>query len=467
MYRRSKQFDNFYSMPYPQFPKNFLFGTATAAFQIEGSPAADGKGKSIWDVFTHVPGKVRTGENADLACDTYAHPERDIQTMSELGLNAYRFSIAWSRVLPEGRGQVNQKGLDYYRRLVDLLLARNITPFITLFHWDTPQALQDLCGGFAGRDMANYFADYTEVVVNALGDRARNWITLNEPWEHAALGHLLGNHAPGRHNIFTYFRVAHHELLGHGLALERIRAISPDARVGITLSLTPIYPASSNPKDIPAAQVANQFFNDFYLDGIFKGSYPNPLWKQIGIARPKIGADDMKIISQPIDFLGVNYYSREFARAAWYIPFLRAWVDEVQVDDREQVINGRQYTNAGREVYAPAFYEMLMRLKNEYGNPRTYITENGASFTDVVENGQVHDPLRIAFLESYMEAAAQAIRDGVNLHGYFIWSLVDNFEWNSGYSKRFGLVHVDHVTQERIVKDSGRWYAELIRNQAI
>lgn len=454
-------------MPYPQFPKNFLFGTATAAFQIEGSPTADGKGKSIWDVFTHTPGKIRTGENADLACDTYADPERDIKTMSELGLNAYRFSIAWSRVLPEGRGQANQKGLDYYRRLVDLLLARNITPFITLFHWDTPQALQDLCGGFSGRDMAYYFADYADVVVNALGDRAKNWITLNEPWEHAAYGHLLGNHAPGYHNLFKYFRVAHHELLGHGLALERIRSVSPDARVGITLSLTPIYPASSIPKDIAAAKVANQFFNEFYLDGIFKGSYPNPLWKQISVARPKIGADDMKIISVPIDFLGVNYYSREFARAAWYMPFLRAWVDEVQVNDREQIINGRQYTNAGREVYAPAFYETLMRLKNEYGNPLMFITENGASFTDVIENGQVHDPLRIAFLESYMEAAAQAIRDGVNLHGYFIWSLVDNFEWNSGFSKRFGLIHVDHLTQQRIIKDSGHWYAELIQNQAI
>jgi beta-glucosidase len=452
-------------MSYPQFPPNFLFGTATAAFQIEGSPTADGKGPSIWDVFTHTPGKIRTGENADIACDSYRSPEVDLALMTELGLNAYRFSIAWSRVLPEGRGQVNQKGLDYYRRLVDQLLARGLTPFITLFHWDTPQALQARCGGFAGRDMASYFADYAEIVVKALGDRAKNWITLNEPWEHAAFGHLLGDHAPGHHNPFTYFRVAHHQLLGHGLATERIRAVSPEAQVGITLSLTPIYPVTSRPQDIAAAKVANQFFNDFYLDGLFKGAYPNPLWKQIGLARPKLGAEDLKIISRPVDFLGVNYYSREFARAAWYVPFLGAWVDEVQVNGQEQVIHGQQYTNAGREVYAPAFYETLLRLKTDYGNPRMYITENGASFTDVVENGQVHDPLRIAFLESYMEAAAQAIRAGVNLHGYFIWSLVDNFEWNTGYSRRFGLVHVDHATQQRIVKDSGRWLAELIRHQ--
>lgn len=452
-------------MSYPQFPPHFLFGTATAAFQIEGSPDADGKGKSIWDVFTHTPGKIRNGENADTACHSYRHPQRDIALMSELGLNAYRFSIAWSRVLPEGRGQINQKGMDYYSRLVDLLLERHITPFITLFHWDTPQALQDMCGGFAGRDMAFYFADYAELVVKALGDRVRSWITLNEPWEHAAFGHLLGTHAPGAHNLFKYFRVAHHELLGHGLAMERIRSVSPEARVGITLSLTPIYPATPKPKDIAAARVADQFFNDFYLDAVFKGTYPNPLWKQIGIAHPRIGPDDMKIISQPIDFLGVNYYSREFARAAWYIPFLRAWVDEVPVKDQEQVIGGMQYTNAGREVYPPAFYTMLMRLKNEYGNPLMYITENGASFSDVIENGCVHDPLRVSFLEGYMEAAAQAIRDGVNLHGYFIWSLVDNFEWNSGFSKRFGLVHVDHNSQQRIIKDSGLWVREMIRSQ--
>lgn len=452
-------------MTHPQFPPDFLFGTASSAFQIEGSPTAEGKGKSIWDVFTGTRGKVRTGENAETACDTYRNPERDIALMTELGLNAYRFSIAWSRVLPNGRGQVNQKGLDYYRRLVDLLLERNITPFITLFHWDTPQALQELCGGFAGRDMANYFADYAEVVAKSLGDRVKNWITLNEPWEHAALGHLLGYHAPGRHNPFAYFKVAHHQLLGHGLALERIRTASPDARVGLTLSLTPIHPASSVPKDIAAAKIANQFFNDFFLDAVYKGTYPNPLWKKIGIARPKIGADDMKIISQPIDFLGVNYYSREFARAAWYVPFLGAWVDEAQVNHREQVINGNQYTNFGREVHAPTFYETLMRIKKDYGNPYIYITENGASFTDLVEESQVHDPLRISFLESYMEAAAQAIRDGVNLHGYFIWSLVDNFEWSEGFSKRFGLVYADHTSQQRIIKDSGYWYRDLIQNQ--
>jgi beta-glucosidase len=452
-------------MTYPHFPPGFLFGTASAAFQIEGSPTADGKGASIWDTFTHTPGRIKNGDTADTACDTYRHPEGDLALMSDLGFNAYRFSIAWTRLLPEGRGPVNQKGLDYYRRLADNLLARNITPFVTLFHWDMPQALQDLCGGFAGRDCAGYFADYAEAAVKALGDRIDHWMTLNEPWEHAALGHLLGVHAPGKHNPWTYFRVAHHELLGHGMALERIRAIAPKAQVGTVLSLTPILPATSRPRDVRAARVADQFFNDFYLDGLFKGRYPDPLWRQARLARPYVGPDDMKIISQPMDFLGVNFYSREFARSAWYMPFLGAWVDETDVHGREAVIAGKQYTSTNREVYPPAFYDLLMRLKNEYGNPPVYITENGASFTDTVEDGQVHDPLRTAFLEGYMGAAADALRDGADLRGYFIWSLTDNFEWSLGYSARFGLVHVDFASQQRTVKDSGLWVKEMIRNQ--
>ncbi|NTU75724.1 MAG: family 1 glycosylhydrolase, partial [Anaerolineaceae bacterium] len=275
---------------YPQFPKDFLFGTATSAYQIEGSPYADGKGPSIWDTFTHTPGKIEGGDKADTACDAYANPSPDLDLMRALNLNAYRFSVAWARVLPTGRGTINQKGLDYYNRLVDELLRRNIAPFVTLFHWDTPQGIQDVCQGFAGRDCASYFADYSEIVARSLGDRVKNWITLNEPWEHAALGHLLGAHAPGRHNPWVYFRVAHHQLLGHGLALERIRSIYPDARVGVTLSLTPIVPAS--PKDENAAGVANQFFNDFYLDAVYKGRYPEPLWSRIRLARPKVEPDD-------------------------------------------------------------------------------------------------------------------------------------------------------------------------------
>ncbi len=452
-------------MSYPQFPKDFVFGTATAAFQIEGGWNEDGKGASTWDTFTHKPGKVKTGENAEVACNTYHDCQTDIDLMAQLGLNAYRFSIAWSRVLPQGKGPINAKGLDYYDRVVDALLAKRITPFVTLFHWDMPQALEDTIGGFAGRDCADYFADYAEVVAKRLGDRVKNWITLNEPWEHACFGHLLGYHAPGQHNPWTYFRVAHHQLLGHGLALRRIRSISPDARVGTTLSMSPILPATDRVKDVQAALIGDQFFNGFFFDGIFKGRYPNPLWSRVRLARPKVRPDDMHIISQPIDFLGLNYYSREFGHYAWYVPFLQFWSDGNLEFDHEQVINGMPYTASGREVYPQGLYEALVRIQRDYDNPLLYITENGAAFTDKVIDGRVQDPLRVDYLQGHFEAAARAIRDGVNLRGYFIWTLMDNFEWQEGYGKRFGLIHVDHHTQRRTIKDSGYWVRNLIESQ--
>jgi beta-glucosidase len=450
---------------YPQFPKDFVFGTATAAFQIEGGWNADGKGPSIWDTFTHEPGEIKTGDDAEVACNTYHDYQTDIDLLAQLNFNAYRFSIAWSRVLPQGKGAVNAKGLDYYDRVVDALLAKNITPFVTLFHWDLPQALEDSIGGFAGRDCAYHFADYAEVVVKRLGDRAKHWITLNEPWEHACFGHLLGDHAPGQHNPWTYFRVAHHQLLGHGLALQRIRSISPDARVGTTLSMSPILPATHRPKDVRAALIGDQFFNGFFFDAIFKGRYPDPLWSRVRLVRPKVQPDDMKIISQPIDFLGLNYYSREFGRYAWNVPFLQFWSDGNMDFDHEQVIDGMPYTASGREIYPEGLYDCLLRIKRDYNNPLLYITENGAAFTDVVENDRVHDPLRVMYLDGYLTAAQRAMLAGVNLQGYFIWTLMDNFEWQEGYGKRFGLIHVDHQTQKRIIKDSGYWVRDMIQNQ--
>jgi beta-glucosidase len=449
----------------PQFPTGFLFGTATAAFQIEGGWNEDGKGPSTWDTFTHQRGKIRTGDTAEVACDTYHDLQTDIDLMADLGLNAYRFSIAWPRVLPSGKGSVNAKGLDYYDRLVDDLCAKNIAPFVTLFHWDMPQALQDDIGGFARRECADHFADYAEVVAKRLGDRVKNWITLNEPWEHACFGFLLGNHAPGLRNPWTYFRVAHHQLLGHGLALERIRSISPDVRVGVTLSVSPIFPKTARPRDRRAALIGDQFFNGFYLDAVFKGAYPDPLWSRARLLRPKVRPEDMRIISRPIDFLGLNYYSREFARYAWYVPFVQFWVDGKTTADHETVIDGMPYTSSGREVYPAGLFDCLLRIKRDYGNPIIYITENGAAFTDMVENDRVHDPLRVSYLASYLGEAARAIRDGVNLQGYFIWTLMDNFEWQEGFSKRFGLVYVDFSTQRRIIKDSGYWVRDMIRSQ--
>lgn len=453
-------------MEYPQFPKGFLFGTASSAFQIEGSCDVDGRGPSIWDTFSHQKGKIRNNDTADTACNTYADPQTDLDLMSKLGFNAYRFSVSWSRVLPEGKGAVNQQGLDYYSRLVDLILEHQLTPFLTLFHWDTPRFLFDRYKGFVGRECAYHFADYAEVVARKLGDRVKNWITLNEPWEHSALGYLLGEHAPGKQNPWQCMAVVHHQLLGHGLSVHRIRASVPDAKVGITLSQTPILPVSSQPKDVEAAQLANQFFNDLYLDAIYHGRYTEPFWSKVKLIRPKVMPGDMDLISVPIDFLGINYYSREFARSAWYVPFLNFWVDTVDPHGHESYHKDMLYTASGREVYAPAFYDLLLSIKEKYGNPTMIITENGAAFEDIVSEDQVHDPLRVRFLADYMGEASRAIQDGANIKGYFIWSLTDNFEWSLGYSARFGLVYVDFNNQKRFIKDSGYWIAEMIKRNS-
>ena len=445
-------------MTYPQFPKNFLVGTATAAYQIEGGWNADGKGLSTWDMFSHKKGKILNGDTGDTACNTYYDFQTDIDIMTELELNAYRFSTAWSRVLPEGKGQVNQKGLDYYNRLVDALLEKNITPFITMYHWDMPQALFEQYGGFAGRETAHYFADYAEVIVRSLGDRVKDWITLNEPWEHAFFGHFTGEHAPGVINPWTYFKVAHHELLGHGLAVERVRELAPDAQVGITLSQFPIYPYDDTPKHQDAAYFADLFINRFYLDGLYKGQYPEDLFKRMWPFRPKIEAGDMQIISRPTDFLGVNYYTRQYARYVSYIPFLRTWVDRDPPP-------GKEHPELGKQAYPEGMRELNKRYREEYGNPVVYITENGTHDSVPVVDGQVKDTLRQRYFELYLAELAKAIEEGSDVRGYFIWTLVDNFEWANGYSYRMGLVHVDHDTQKRTLKDSAYWVREMIRAQ--
>jgi beta-glucosidase len=345
-------------------------------------------------------------------------------------------------------------------------LAQGITPFVTLYHWDMPQALQDQYGGFAGRECAGLFADYAALVVGRLGDRVTHWITINEPWEHAALGHLLGKHAPGLRSPFRFARLTHNQLLAHGMALRAIRACRPEAEVGISLSLHTIQPRTNSARDRRAAVIADQFMNQFYLDGVFKGRYPEPFWSRMRWLRPHVQAGDMDLISQPIDFLGLNYYSRNYARYAWYVPLLQTMIEgDLWAEEGESVRDGIQYTGMGWEVYPQGIYDALVRTKNEYGNPPVYITENGAAYSDSLENGCCHDPLRQQFLEAYMRKAAQAARDGVDLRGYFIWTLMDNFEWATGFSKRFGLIHVDHQTQARTVKDSGYWVRDMIRAQ--
>ena len=444
---------------YPQFPKGFYFGSATSAYQIEGGWDADGKGLSTWDVFSHKRGKIANGHTGDVACNTYHDFQTDIDIMAEMEMNAYRFSIAWSRVVPQGKGEVNPKGLDYYNRLVDKLLEKNITPFITLFHWDMPQTLFEQYGGFAGRETAAYFADYVEVVVQSLGDRVKHWITLNEPWEHAFFGYLEGTHAPGVRSPWKYFRVAHHELLAHGLAVECIRERSSEAQVGITLSQFPIYPYAETPKHQEAAKVADLFMNRFYLDGLYRGQYPETLLKRMWPFRPKILPGDMQTISIKTDFLGVNYYTWQYARHVWYLPFLRAWVDRDPPP-------GIAHPVLGKQAYPEGIGELLQRYREEYGAPVIYITENGTADYDVIiTEGRVKDEHRIRYLQHYLAELEKAIAAGSDVRGYFMWSMVDNFEWNSGYDCRMGFVRVDHETQNRTIKDSAYWYRELIRKQ--
>jgi len=458
----------------PPFPPGFLFGAATSAYQIEGGHDADGKGPSVWDRFARRPGRVHKGHTGDVACDTYRDFQTDVAIMRLLGLGAYRFSISWPRVLPRGRGAVNTPGLDYYDRLVDALLAAGIVPFVTLFHWDMPQALQDEMGGFAGRDSAALFADYAEVVARRLGDRVGHWITLNEPWVYATLGHLRGLHAPGRVNPWTFLRVVHHQLLGHGLVAERLRARDAAAQIGLSLNLSPIYPVTDSEDNRAAARLADQAVNRLFLDPLFRGHYPEPLWSRLRLFRPRLGPDDMATIAAPLDFVGVNYYARAWVRRAWYVPFLGLLPEGLPVltgsvaPEADGPASHRRASQMGWEVYPAGLFELLWRLKTEYGNPPVYVTENGAAYPDTLTaDGRVHDEERRAYLEEHLGVVAAAAHAGVDARGYFVWSLLDNFEWTYGYDKRFGLVYVDFATQRRVIKDSGLWYSEFIhRNTA-
>ena len=453
------------------FPAGFIFGTATAAYQIEGAVQEDGRGPSVWDTFSHRKGKIRHNDNGDIACDHYHHFKQDIALMAELGVDAYRFSIAWSRILPLGTGAVNQAGLAFYSELVDALLEAGITPYVTLFHWDMPQALDDKYQGFLSRQSAYDFASYVEVVVKALGDRVKHWITLNEPWEHGFFGYVTGKHAPGKVKPWRFLTVMHHQLLAHGLAIKAIRAICPDASVGITLSFTPIYPKTRSAADQQAADIANELINKITLDPLLKGHYPTQLWRKFGCFKAQIADGDWQLIRQELDFIGINNYSREFAYYTPWVPILNAWVEgQDELPDSEYLRDGVQYTSMGWEVYPQGLADVLTWFREDYGNPKVLITENGASFNDDVIQGRVCDQKRIDFLSQYMTAAKQQIDLGSNLHGYFIWTLLDNFEWAAGYDKQFGLIHVDRQSLQRTVKQSGWWLKQVIadnKRQAI
>jgi beta-glucosidase len=430
------------------FPDDFVWGAATSAYQIEGAVAEDGRGECIWDRFCATPGAILNGDTGTAACDSYRRHREDVRLAHELGLNAYRFSIAWPRVVPDGRGRVNQAGLDYYDRLVDDLLTAGIEPYPTLYHWDLPQTLEDR-GGWPARATAEAFAAYVEVVVARLGDRVGHWLTQNEPWVIAWLGYGTGDHAPGRRSEADAVAAAHHVLLSHGLALSVLRRDAPGAHVGLAIDLIPMHPRTDAPADLQAALAEDVVRNRWILDPLLRGEYPQEGLARFGPHLPSTAVDDLSLISAPLDFLGVNYYRRNVVQAG-------AGVVSPE---------GREYTTMGWEVGPEFLHELLVRLRDEYDVPPLYVTENGAAFEDVLVDGRVDDTHRIAYLDAHLDAVADALDDGVPVAGYFVWSLLDNFEWALGYTQRFGLVHVDRVTLERTPKASYEWYRAFIDTQ--
>lgn len=449
-------------MPSFNFPAGFLWGSATASYQIEGAVNEDGRSESIWDRFSHTPGKVLNGDTGDVACDHYHRWRDDVALMKSLGLKAYRFSVAWPRILPNGAGEVNQKGLDFYSALVDELLAAGITPFVTLYHWDLPQVLQD-AGGWPERATCAAFVEYADVVSRHLGDRVKNWITHNEPWCVSFLSHQIGEHAPGwKDDWMAAFRAAHHVLLSHGQAVPVIRANSAGAEVGITLNFSWVEAASSAAADQMAARWADGYSNRWFIDPVYGRRYPADMVEAFTTAGllPNgldfVQPGDMDVIATQTDFLGVNYYTRDVVKAR---------SAETPLPEPAREVATLPRTEMDWEVYPDGLYKLLCRLYFDYDIPKLYVTENGCSYGDGPgADGAVHDRRRTEYLRSHFLAVHRAMLAGAPVQGYFVWSLLDNFEWAKGYTQRFGIVWVDYNTQQRIPKDSALWVKQVIAN---
>ncbi|MEA3376944.1 MAG: GH1 family beta-glucosidase [Chloroflexota bacterium] len=442
------------------FPEDFLWGAATSAYQIEGAWNEDGKGESIWDRFVHTPGNVIGGATGDVACDHYHRMPEDVALMASLGLEVYRFSTSWPRILPLGRGEVNEPGLDFYDRLVDELLAVGIRPVVNLYHWDLPHVLQK-AGGWPHRECPDWFADYARVVFDRLGDRVTLWITNNEPWVAAFLGYGNGLHAPGICDYSQAYQAAHHLLLAHGKAVQVFREGGYGGEIGMVVDLAHLEPASDADADIAACQRAYQQKVDLFLDPLFKGRYPDALFEWIGSQQPQVHPGDMDVISQPIDFLGINYYqSMRVSHAIGAAP-LKAALRTVSAP-------GWGQTEMGWGVNPSGLKHVLLDVSGRYGNPRTYVTENGCAFPDALgSSGFVADWGRVNFLRDHLRAVHEAIDAGADVRGYLVWSLLDNFEWSMGYGPRFGIVRVDYETLERTPKESARWYSEVVAQNGI
>lgn len=441
-----------------QFPEGFVWGAATASYQIEGAWNEADKGESIWDRFSHTPGKIDHGDTGDIACDHYHRWAEDLVLMKKMGLKAYRFSVSWPRVLPKGHGKVNQTGLDFYNKLVDRLLESNIEPYLTLYHWDLPQSLQEE-GGWPARNIVDAFVEYADVLSRALGDRVKNWITFNEPWVSAFVGYRDGRHAPGHTDLREALAASHHLLLAHGRTVPVIRRNCPDANLGITLNLTPQVPASPSLPDRVAATWVDGYINRWFLDPLVGRGYPQDMVTAFGNDMDFIQPLDLDVVSVPMDFLGVNYYTRNIVRS-----------DKLSESENapRKMIRGNEITEMDWEVYPEGIYNILGRLHFDYAFPAIYITENGAAFQDQIDaEGRVDDPARLSYIKRHLEQVHRAIAIGVPVRGYFAWSLMDNFEWAYGYAKRFGLIYVDFETRQRILKSSGKWYRQAIKRNSI
>ncbi len=437
------------------FPETFLWGCATAAYQIEGSPLADGAGPSIWQRFAHTPGMIHDGDTGDIACDHYHRMEDDVKLMADLGLNAYRFSIGWARVLPEGVGRINQAGLDFYRRLIDTLLQHGITPMATLYHWDLPEALDNL-GGWLNPDIDAWFTEYARICFDALDDRVPLWATLNEPWVVADGGYLHGVLAPGHRNLFEAPIASHNLMRAHGRAVQAYRERGRH-QIGLVVNIEPKYPASDSATDHAATRRAHHYMNRQYLDPALRGRYPAGLKDIFGDAWPDWPQQDLERIRQPIDFIGLNYYTRAVVRH-----------DESSYPQKAAAVrqSGARYTDTAWEVYPQGLTDTLLWLKERYDNPPIYITENGSAFPDPAhaDGNHVDDPLRQEYLVLHLRACRDALQAGVDLRGYFGWSLLDNLEWSLGFAKRFGMIHVDYSTQKRTLKGTARLYRRIIHS---
>ncbi|MET7038202.1 GH1 family beta-glucosidase [Elizabethkingia miricola] len=437
------------------FGKDFIWGVSTAAYQIEGAHNLDGKGPSVWDKFVQKRNKIFRNHTGDIACDHYNRYIDDLYLMHSMNIRNYRFSVSWSRILPEGTGRINQAGIDFYNRLIDLSLELGITPWITLYHWDLPHSLE-VKGGWTNRDVKDWFGDYVAICVKNFGDRVKNWMVLNEPTVFSAAGYFFGVHAPGRKSIEGFLAAAHHAALAQAHGARVIKTLQPESNVGTTFSCSHVEPYTNREKDIKAAKKADLLLNRLFIEPLLGMGYPVNEIKTLRRIEKYIKQNDEQDLKFEMDFIGIQNYTREIIRYAMFVPFLQAKI--VNAKDRNVEMTAMEW-----EVYPESIYHILKKFQAYENIPPLIITENGAAFPDTLQNNQVHDPKRLQYIQNILQQVLRAKQEGVNVNGYFVWTFLDNFEWAEGYHPRFGLVHVDFQTQQRTVKASGHWYADFIK----